>query len=335
MPADNPVLALKQMITGYWTSQAIYVAAKLELADKLSAGPKTAAELAAATNTNEGALYRVLRALASIGVLGQSSDGKFANSPLSEPLRKGIDDSQWAMAVMMGEEHYDAWGKLLYSVQTGQGSFRHLFGEGVFEHLSKHPQQAAVFDAAMSSIHGKETALMADAYDFGQFQTICDVGGGNGSTLSTILQRNPKLQGVLFDLAHVVERARPKVAEAGVADRCQFVSGDFFQQVNVTANAIMMRHIIHDWDDARCITILKNCRDAVGPKGKVLVVESIVPSGNEPGFVKWLDLTMLVIPEGKERTEAEYRELFAAAGLKLERVVHTAGELDILEAVPA
>jgi hypothetical protein len=335
MPADNPVLALKQMITGYWTSQAIYVAAKLELADKLVAGPKTAAELAAATNTNEGALYRVLRALASIGVFGQSSDGKFANSPLSEPLRKGIDDSQWAMAVMMGEEHYDAWGKLLYSVQTGQGSFRHLFGEGVFEHLSKHPQQAAVFDAAMSSIHGKETALMADAYDFGRFQTLCDVGGGNGSTLSTILQRNPKLQGVLFDLAHVVERARPKVAEAGVADRCQFVSGDFFQQVNVTANAIMMRHIIHDWDDARCITILKNCRDAVGPNGKVLVVESIVPSGNEPGFVKWLDLTMLVIPEGKERTEAEYRELFAAAGLKLERVVHTAGELDILEAVPA
>jgi hypothetical protein len=301
----------------------------------LISGPKTAAELAAATNTNEGALYRVLRALASIGVFSQIDGDKFANSPLSEPLRKGIDDSQWAMAVMMGEEHYDAWGKLLYSVQTGQGSFRHLFGEGVFEHLSKHPQQAAVFDAAMSSIHGKETALMADAYDFGQFQTLCDVGGGNGSTLSTILQRNPKLQGVLFDLAHVVERARPKVAEAGVADRCQFVSGDFFQQVNVTASAIMMRHIIHDWDDARCITILKNCRDAVGPNGKVLVVESIVPSGNEPGFVKWLDLTMLVIPEGKERTEAEYRELFAAAGLKLERVVHTAGELDILEAVPA
>lgn len=335
MPADNPVLVLKQMISGYWTSQAIYVAAKLELADILAEGAKTAAELAKATNTNESALYRMLRALASVGVFTQQDDGKFANSPLSLPLQKSVDDSQWAMAVMMGEEHYDAWGKLLYSVQTGQGSFRKIFGEGVFDYLGKHPGQAAVFDAAMTSIHGKETALMADAYDFGQFQTLCDVGGGNGSTLATILRRNSKLKGVLFDLPHVVERAKPQLESAGVAERCELIGGSFFEKVTVKADAIMMRHIIHDWDDAKCITILKKCREAIGPTGKVLVVESIVPGGNQPGFVKWLDLTMLVIPEGKERTEAEYRELFAAAGLRLQRVVNTAGELDILEAVPA
>lgn len=330
----SPVLALKQMITGYWTSQAIYVAAKLELADKLASGPKTAADLATATQTNAGALFRLLRALASIGVFTQLEGGQFANSPLSAPLQKQTEDSQWAMAVMMGEEHYAAWGELLYSVQTGQGSFRKVFGEGVFDFLGKHPEQAKVFDAAMTSIHGRETALMVDAYDFAPFKTLCDVGGGNGRTIATVLQRHPLLQGTLFDLPHVVERAKPILNAAGVGDRCQFVGGNFFEQIDVHADAILMRHIIHDWDDAKCVTILKNCRAALNPGGKVLVVESVVPTGNEPGFVKWLDLTMLTIPEGKERTADEYRELFAAAGLQLTRMVRTAGELDVLEAVP-
>ncbi len=329
------VLALKQMITGYWTSQSIYVAAKLELADKLAGGAKTAAHLAAESKTNAGALFRLLRALASIGVFTQQADGKFANSPLSEPLRKTAADSQWAMAVMMGEEHYAAWGELLYSVQTGQGSFRKVFGEGVFDFLGKHPQQAQVFDAAMTSIHGAETKWMIDAYDFSTCQTLCDVGGGNGNTIAEVLKRQPNLQGMLFDLPHVVERAKVNLQQAGVSDRCQLVGGNFFEQINVQADIILMRHIIHDWDDEKCITILKNCRVALRPGGKVAVVESVVPTGNEPGFVKWLDLTMLVIPEGKERTADEYRELFAAAGLKLNRIVPTAGELDVLEAVPA
>lgn len=331
----NNILALKQMITGYWTSQAIYVAAKLELADKLAGGAKSADDLASETQTNAGALFRLLRALSSVGVFTQQVDGKFANSPLSTPLQKSAEDSQWAMAVMMGEEHFAAWGELLYSIQTGQGSFRKVFGEGVFDFLGKHPEQAKVFDAAMTSIHGKETVLVLDAYDFSQFKTLCDVGGGNGKTLATTLERHPNLQGVLFDLPHVVERARPNLQHAGVADRCQFRGGDFFQQVDVQADAIMMRHIIHDWDDAKCITILKNCRAALNPGGKLLVIESVVPAGNEPGFVKWLDLTMLVIPEGKERTADEYRDLFAAAGLNLKQIVKTAGELDVLEAVPA
>ncbi|WP_254509808.1 acetylserotonin O-methyltransferase [Anatilimnocola floriformis] len=331
----NPVLALKQMITGYWTSQSIYVAAKLELADKLAAGAKSAAELATETKTNAGALFRLLRALASVGVFTQQADGKFSNSPLSEPLQKSAADSQWAMAVMMGEEHYAAWGELLYSIQTGQGSFRKVFGEGVFDFLGKHPEQAKVFDAAMTSIHGAETRLMIDAYDFADCHTLCDVGGGNGNTIAEVLKRQPKLQGVLFDLPHVVERAKANLQQAGVGDRCQFVGGSFFEQVNVQADVIMMRHIIHDWDDEKCVTILKNCRAALKRGGKVVVVESVVPTGNEPGFVKWLDLTMLTIPEGKERTADEYRELFAGAGLKLNRIVHTAGELDVLEAVPA
>jgi ubiquinone/menaquinone biosynthesis C-methylase UbiE len=330
----NNILALKQMITGYWTSQAIYVAAKLELADHLAAGPQSADELAAKTKTHPGALFRMLRALASVGVFTQQADGKFANSPLSAPLQKNADDSQWAMAVMMGEEHFAAWGELLYSVQTGKGSFRKVFGEGVFDFLGTHPEQAKVFDAAMTSIHGRETALVLDAYDFGQFKTLCDVGGGNGKTLATTLERHAGLQGILFDLPHVVERAKPNLQQAGVADRCQFIGGDFFAKIDLQADAIMMRHIIHDWDDEKCVAILKNCRAALQPGGKVLVIESVVPPGDEPGFVKWLDLTMLVIPEGKERTAAEYRDLFAAAGLKLTQIVRTAGELDVLEAVP-
>jgi hypothetical protein len=330
---NSPVLTLKQMITGYWTSQAIYVAAKLELADKLASGPKTSAELATLTQANPGALFRLLRALASVGVFAQQEGIEFANSPLSLPLQKQAENSQWAMAVMMGEEHYAAWGELLYSVQTGQGSFRKVFGEGVFDFLGKHPEQAKVFDAAMTSIHGAETALMVDAYDFGAFKTLCDVGGGNGLTIATVLQRHPHLQGTLFDLPHVVERAQTNLVQAGVGARCQFVGGNFFEQVKVQVDAILMRHIIHDWDDEKCVTILKNCRAALNPGGKVLVVESVVPTGNQPGFVKWLDLTMLTIPEGKERTADEYRELFAAAGLKLNRIVHTAGELDVLEAI--
>jgi ubiquinone/menaquinone biosynthesis C-methylase UbiE len=187
----------------------------------------------------------------------------------------------------------------------------------------------------MTSIHGAETKWMIDAYDFSNCQTLCDVGGGNGNTIAEVLKRQPNLQGMLFDLPHVVERAKANLQQAGVADRCQFVGGNFFEQINVQADIILMRHIIHDWDDEKCITILKNCRAALRPGGKVVVVESVVPTGNEPGFVKWLDLTMLVIPEGKERTADEYRELFATAGLKLNRIVPTAGELDVLEAVPA
>jgi SAM-dependent methyltransferase len=184
----------------------------------------------------------------------------------------------------------------------------------------------------MTSIHGRETALMLNAYDCAPFPTVADVGGGNGQVIAALLNRHPKVQGILFDQSQVVERAKPNLARSGVSERCQVIGGNFFEPLPFKADAILMRHIIHDWDDEKCITILKHCRAALNPGGKVLVVESVVPAGNEPGFVKWLDLTMLVIPEGKERTEAEYRELFAAAGLKLNQVVHTAGELDILEA---
>jgi predicted O-methyltransferase YrrM len=323
---------LGKMITGYWVSQAVYVAAKLELADKLATGAKSSAELARATNTHDDSLFRLLRALASVGIFRQNEAGKFELTPLAEQLRREVPGSQWAMAIMMGEEHYRAYGDLLYSVRTGRASFEHVFGMPVFEFLSAKPQQAAIFDAAMTSIHGEETQLMAAAYDWSSIGTLVDVGGGNGSTLIGLLQANPKLRGVLFDLPHVVERARVAIEQAGLKDRCELVGGSFFERVPPGADAYVMRHIIHDWDDSRSVTILSNCRKQLGAGGRVLIVESVVPPGNEPAFSKWLDLTMLTIPEGRERTEAQYRDLLAKAGLSLTRIVPTQGEISVLEA---
>ena len=323
---------LGQMISGYWVSQAIYVAAKLELADKLASGPKTISELARATNTHADSLFRMLRALASVGIFRLNEAEKFELTSLAEGLRKDVPGSQWAMAVMMGEEHYRAYGELMYSVRTGRAAFEHVYGLPVFEYLGTKPQQAALFDAAMTSIHGQETGQMAAAYDWASLDVLADIGGGNGTTLIGLLQANPSLQGILFDLPHVVDRARSAVEKAGLGQRCLLTGGSFFESVPAGADAYLLRHIIHDWDDSRAITILSNCRKQLRDGGRVLIVESVITPGNEPAFAKWLDLTMLTIPEGRERTEAQYEQLLSAAGLKLTRVVPTAGEISVLEA---
>jgi len=323
---------LGQMISAYWTSQAIYVAAKLELADRLASGPKTVAELARATNTHSDSLYRLLRALASVGIFKQGEGDKFELTPLAEPLRQNVPGSQWAMAIMMGEEHYRAYGELMYSVRTGRSAFEHLYGLPVFEYLGTKPQQAAIFDAAMTAIHGQETQQMIDAYDWSTIKVIADIGGGNGTTLIGLLEAVPHLRGILFDLPHVADRASKAIDKAGLASRCQVLGGSFFESVPPGADAYIMRHIIHDWDDSRSITILSNCRKQLPAGGKVIIVESVIPQGNEPAFAKWLDLTMLTIPEGRERTEAQFRSLLQQAGLSLTRVVPTAGEICLIEA---
>jgi hypothetical protein len=332
---DSPVGHVMQIITGYWHSQALYVAAKLELADHLAQGPKTSDELARLTNTHADTLFRLLRALASIGIFHETSPGTFENTPASEFLRKDVPGSQWAMAVMMGEEHYQAWGELLYSVQTGKGSFTKIFQQRPFEYLASHPEQAATFDAAMTSVHGRETQPMIAAYDFSQAKVVADIGGGNGSVISEVLRQNPHVEGMLYDLAHVVERARPNLEKAGLAARCRTIAGDFFKEIPPGADVYLFRHIIHDWADDECVTILANCRRAMKPTSRVVLAETIVPAGNDFAFVKWLDLNMLVIPEGRERTEAQYRELFQRAGLKLARVIETPAEIHLLEAAPA
>ncbi len=238
------------------------------------------------------------------------------------------------LALMMGEEHFRCWGELLYCVQTGQTAFEKLFGKPIFPYLSEHPEQGAIFDAAMVGVHGRESAAMLAAYDFSDLGTLADIGGGNGSTLRAVLLKHPQLRGILFDLPAVVERARSQLAAAGFAERCALVPGDFFASVTGGADAYLLRHIIHDWDDARSIKILSNIRRVLAAHGKLLVVESVIPPGNEPSFGKLLDVNMLVIPGGRERTEQQYRDLYRQAGFALTRIVPTAAEVSLIEGRP-
>jgi hypothetical protein len=325
---------LGQMIAGYWTSQAIFVAAKLQIADLLRDGPLSVVALGEQTGTRPELLYRVLRALASVGIFAEQRPGEFGLTPLAELLRRDVPNTQHPLAVMMGEEHYRVWGELLDALRTGENAFEKLYGKPVFDYLADHPEQGRTFDAAMVAIHGRETQAVLDAYDFAGITTLADVGGGNGSKLTAILQRHPRLKGLLYDLPHVVERARPNLVAAGLAERCTLVGGNFFESVPTGADAYLMRHIIHDWNDEQSLTILRHCRRAMPPHGKLLLVESVIPPGNEPFGAKFLDLTMMLIPGGKERTEAEYHTLYEQAGFQLTRIVPTATEISVIEGVP-
>lgn len=323
------------LLHGSSKAQAIYVAAKLDLAGHLAGGPKHVDELAKLTGTHAPTLFRLLRALASEGLFAETTSRTFEMTPAAQCLREDVPNSQRAMAIMVGEEQFRAWSELLYSVQTGEKGFDKIYGMPIFDYLGKNPEQAAIFDAAMTSIHGREAVPMLAAYDFGPYATVADIGGGNGSTLMAILKKYPQSRGMLFDLPHVVARSHENVQAAGLEDRCELVGGDFFASIPSGADVYLFRHIIHDWNDEQCVTILTNCRKALRPGGKVLVLESVIEPGNDPSFAKWLDLTMLVIPGGKERTADEYRELLAKAGLRLNKIVPTTGGISVIEAEAA
>lgn len=328
----HPAMKLGNMLFGFWISQGVSVVAKLGIADLLKTGPRTADELAATTKTHRLSLYRLLRMLASVGVFTEDATGRFSLTDVGEYLRTDIPGSQRAMAEMIGEEHFRAWCDLLYSVQTGLPAFDKVYGMPVFDWLSQHPEQAAVFDAAMVSVHGRETAAVLDAYDFSGVQTLCDIGGGNGSVLIATLQRNPHLKGMLYDLPGVIGRAKKNFEAAGLLDRTQLAPGSFFESIPAGADTYFMRHIIHDWNDEQCTTILKNVHKILPANGRVLVAESVIPPGNDPFFGKLLDLNMLVVPGGQERTAAEYKTLFAGAGFRLEGIVTTSTEISVIEA---
>jgi hypothetical protein len=322
---------IARLLTGNWMTQALYVVAKLGIPDLVKDGPRSADELAQATSTHGPSLYRLLRALASIGVFVESAGQRFGLTPLAECLRSDVPGSQRALAIMNGEEFYQAWGDLLYSVQTGKPAFEEILEMPLFDFLARNAHKGHVFDEAMVSVHGRETAAMLDAYNFSGISVLADIGGGNGSLLQAVLTRHRSLRGILYDLAHVVERARHSVQAAGLAERCQVIGGNFFQSVPAGADAYLLRHIIHDWDDAKATTILKNVHQAMGKGGKLLLIEGVIPPGNDPSFTKLLDLTMLVIPGGKERTEPEYQDLFARAGFQLTRIVPTPTEISVIE----
>jgi ubiquinone/menaquinone biosynthesis C-methylase UbiE len=275
-------------------------------------------------------LYRLLRTLASIGIFAEDGEGRFGLTPLAETLCG--DSGQRAYARLHGRELYQSWGKLLDAMGTGEAAFVEAYGMPAFEYFSSNPERGAVFDKAMTGHHGREADPMLDAYDFSGFNDLVDVGGGNGSLLISILNRHSHMRGVLFDLPRVVERARVSIENASVRERCRLVGGNFLESVPAGANAYLLRHVLHDWRDEDAATILRNCRNAMKSDGKVLVVEIVVPAGNDPSFAKWMDL-MMVTYGGKERSEKQYRQLFAQAGLQLARIVSTNAGISVIEGV--
>ena len=329
-----PPTALLQMMIGYWISKAIYVAAKLGVADLLAEGPRNSDELAAATQTHADALYRVLRALASVGIFSEVAPRRFALTPLAALLRSDTPDSMRALAIMYAEEQYRAWDNVLYSVRSGQPAFEPAFGTRYFDYFATHPEASRVFNEAMVGWTNQVTNAVVAAYDFSPFGVVADVGGGHGALLAAILKSNPPVRGILFDLPHVVEGAEPFLTAAGVADRCARVGGDFFAEMPKGADAYVLSQILHDWDDERSVAILRQVRRVMPDHGKLLVVELVLPEGNDPFLGKWLDLHMLVLLGGQERTVAQYATLLREAGFELTGVVPTSAQQSIVEALP-
>lgn len=323
-----------QIISGFWISRAVYVIARLGIPDLLKSGPKTAEELASATKMHAPSLYRILRALASVGVVTQE-DKRFALTPLSETLVTSAPGSlRWFAVSELGQEHYPAWGNLMHSVKTGEIAFDNLFGVDIWKYFQQNPEDGAVFNDSMSSVTAATNEAITSLYDFSGFKKLVDVGGGHGGLITSILKSNPQLKGILFDASEVIEGARAKIEAAGVADRCETVAGDFFKAVPEGGDAYIMKWIIHDWDDERAIRILNNVRNQMPSNGRVILVDCVVPETDEPHFSKFIDLNMLVMTGGKERTAKEFQELLAAAGLKLLRVIPTDLPTSIVEGEP-
>ena len=328
-----PPVAMLHMIQGFWVSRALYVAAKLGIPDLLKDEPKSSADLAHATGTHAPSLYRVLRALDSVGVFAEDDRGRFALTPLGATLRTDVPGSLRYFAVEeVGENHYSAWEKVLHSVETGAIAFNHVYGASKWQYMAEHPDEAKIFDAAMSSFSSVVAAAVVAAYDFSSSATVVDIGGGDGTLLTAILKGNPQLRGVLADLPHVAEGAQRRFKTEGLADRCEIAAGSFFESVPA-GDTYVLKWIIHDWDNQRSAAILKNCRSAMATNGRVLLVEAVIQPGTATSFSKYVDLNMLVMTGGRERTQAEYRALLDSAGLRLTRIVPTHTEISVIEAV--
>jgi SAM-dependent methyltransferase len=311
----------------------VYVAAELGIADCLADGPRPAAEVARACSANEDATYRLMRALSLVGVLEERPGRAFALTPVGQGLRSDVPGSLRGFARFVGyEPTWRAWGELLHSVRTGEPAFEHVFGQGLFEWYAEHLAESAIFDEAMTSISAVESEAVATAFDFSGIRTLADVGGGRGYLLATILARHPSLAGILFDQPHVVAGAEPLLRAHAVADRVRVEGGSFLETAPRGADAVILKHILHDWSDGDSVRILENCRRVLPAGGRILVVEAVVPPPGQPGWAKLLDLEMLALtPRGRERTEEEFAQLLAAGRFALTRVVPTASPVSIIE----
>ncbi len=327
-----------ERIAAYWQSQLVFVAAKLGIADALVAGPLTVDEIAARVGAHAPALKRVLRGLASLGIFASDPHGRFRLTRLSQTLRSDHPESLRDFVLMLVDDYnWTAWGSLEYAVRSGGSAFEHVHGAPAFAWLRQYPDKEKMFSASMASLSVMENAAVSRAYAFGKLQRVVDVGGAHGHLLVAILRSYVKVRGVLFDQPAVIEEAARAgfVTAADVSGRCEKQGGDFFEAVPAGADAYVLKYILHDWDDERSIRILENCRRAMPAEGRVLVIDHVVSPGNRFDWGKLVDINMMVMLGGQERTKDEFRQLFTHAGLRVRRVIRTACSLSIVEGVAA
>jgi len=335
-PGVPPQTQLYHLAIGHYMSNALRLAAELRIADLLSDGPRHASELAESTGTHAPSLHRLMRTLAGLGILTEREGQRFALTALGEALKTGAPGSaRSTVMAFCGPAFWRAWEGFGHSLATGETGFEKMAGLPLFDYLAQHPEEASHFSEAMVGYHGAEPPAVAAAYDFGRFGTIVDVGGATGNMLAAILSRHAAPRGVLFDRPHVVAEAPALLKAHGVADRVTIDGGSFFERVPAGGDAYVLSHILHDWNEDQCLTILGHCRRAMAPDGRLLIVETVLPPGDTPHQGKVQDMVMLVLPGGQERTEAEYADLFGKAGFKLSRVVPTESIVSIVEAVLA
>lgn len=333
-PPDPAVVQqVLQLCTGYMVSAALFVAVQLRIADELAAGPRSTADLAKGAGANEDALYRVLRALAMVGLFSEARPRTFALTPAGSLLRTGVPGSVRDVVEWLCDPlHFRVYAETMHTVKTGEPAGEKVLGGPVFEYLERDPEESARFNDAMTNFSAGVAPAALQAYDFSGIDVLVDVAGGHGMVLASILRQYPAMRGILFDLEHVVAGAATFDA-LGVRDRVQTMSGDFFKAVPAGGDAYILKHILHDWDDERAGVILTNVRKALDekPHGKVILLETVIQPGNEPDFGKLIDLEMLLIPGGRERTADEFGALFARAGFELTRVVPTQSPLSVIE----
>lgn len=344
MPADStppPYVPLLQMIVGNWVSGAIGAAARLRVADHVGEAPTSTADLAAATGSHEPSLFRLMRGLASVGIFAEQGPRRFVHTTLSRFLRSDHPNSMRDVAEMLSADFaYRPWEQLHAAVQTGKPAFELMYGTDHWSHFKANPEANDLFNRAMTGIAASMHRAALEAYDFSRFESLIDVGGGHGHLLATILKANPDMRGVVFDQAHVIDGAAPIFKSFGVENRAGVASGSFFESIpahpaNVAAGkgAYVMSHILHDWNDEQCLVILKNVRAASRPGTTLLVFDAVIPPGNDPDFGKLMDLNMMALITGRERTAEEFRDLLGKAGFRVIRIVPTKSSVSIVESV--
>lgn len=332
---QRPHLQLIEIATSIWKARALYAAAQLALADLIGDGERSADELARATRTHAPSLFRLLRALASCGIVTEVGPSRFRLTHLGVALRTTAPGgARSTVLTLAGDWQWKAWDNFLYSLETGKPAVLKSLGKSLFGYLAANAEDGVRFNEAMVGIHGGDGAAVAQAYDFSAFNTIMDVGGGTGTLLTTILQSTPNLRGTLFELAETVPQARGLIEARGLTERCGLMTGDFFKQVPAGQDAYILAHVLHDWTDEQALTILRNCRRATPKHGRLLIIETVLPPGDMPHPGKLMDLLMLTVTGGMERTAGEFAGLLTMAEFTMTRIIPISDQQNIIEAAP-